>query len=301
LRVSTEEHTVLQKKIADVIIAACADSPWARADVSAVLVGDEIWFRWGVTGENGRPLDLESPPPFSQLETPVVELQQAMHDREVGTWLSVQIAVQANGSFAFTFNYDEPVYAGGHPGAPLQRDSSVPESDESPTLEDYRQFIQEFPRSASNTPAWMTGSTGQAGSEPWESNAAEIERKLAAPMSVPARFEDAVAHDNAWGKIFASVQSNLRSVLADQARSGGLPLEDPARLAGDLDVLIDAIESAVFAETLAHADTNELRRVLDAAGGTTVADEDTTDKVERLISSMVSQVMVSIFGVEPVS
>lgn len=298
---STEEHAVLQKKIADVIIAACADSPWARADVSAVLVGDEIWFRWGVTGGNGRPLDLESPPPFSQLETPVLELQQAMHDREAGTWLSVQIAVQANGSFAFTFNYDEPVYAGGHPGAPLQPDSSVPVGDESPTLEDYRQFIQEFPRCASNTPAWMTGSTGQAGSEPRESNAAEIERKLAAPISVPARFEDAVAHDNAWVKIFASVQSNLRSVLADQARTGGLPLEDPARLAGDLDVLIDVIESAVFAETLAHADTNELRRVLDVAGGTTVADEDTTDKVKRLISSMVSQVMVSIFGVEPVS
>lgn len=130
------EHEIQTLNRIGQLLLALAPEGWHRIDCTVAFVGSsgELWKK-SVMGD-GTEEDFDS---SIEIFTQFQSLRAIMYRPEKGTWFSANYQITRPASFAVSYNFDH------------EKEFSRPE----PSVIDYFQDFEEFPRSPENTPAWL--------------------------------------------------------------------------------------------------------------------------------------------------
>jgi hypothetical protein len=281
----TDERADLQQRIATSLAASLADSDWAEGDLFWAEIGERVIARLSTLDAAGTPHDHAVPRGIDDLGR---ALRRAMATPERGTWFSLFLTLEADGSYTARFNFDRRVYD--NPATPF----SPGRLGDVPTDSDFALDLERYPRGARYQPAWLELPAVQPVPEPSATDAASAstgEGGEPTPSDILLVQPPYDVLEEAWGwpGVFASVSQQIRAAVDGRGR--GEPLTraqaeqagrrvlaavvadvlEPHRLATILTLHAEAVRRRLLPEVPGTADLDTDRTLLEARGASSPA------------------------------
>ncbi|GGA56565.1 hypothetical protein GCM10011490_03020 [Pseudoclavibacter endophyticus] len=273
---SIEDLAVHQRAIVDAWWEAMPRSGWVMSYITWARVVNATSRDLIAVRDDGSEVYLAFPEPLSER---IAAYREALSDPEGGWPIAIEMRMDAHGSAQMRVVWNDRVWFGLHPGAPLQPnpDPTVPEV---PNAEMWRLELELHPRAADRVPDWwrslielgdadnsvpgplqagqaeQTEQAGHSSADPGAASAPvpplavdDIDGALRAPVTLPAAHRIMVG---AWGwdvvyeQVNETVVETLRG-LGDEAR-GSLFGADDDRRRDAVDAVIDAADDRVRTE-----------------------------------------------------
>ncbi|ARC57485.1 hypothetical protein AS850_10395 [Frondihabitans sp. 762G35] len=275
-----DERAVLQQRIATSLAASLAETEWAEGDLFWAEIGERIIARLSTLDAAGTPHDHAVPRDIDDLGR---ALRRAMATPEKGTWFSLSLTLEADGSYTARFNFDRRVYD--NPSTPF----SAGRLGAVPTDADYTLDLERYPRGARYQPAWLglpavqpapessVTAPAPAASAAASSAATEVGRGTSGQPLVQPPY-DVLEEAWGWPGVFASVSQQITAAV-DEREPGEPMTRTQAEQAGRhvlAAVVADVLEPHRLATILTlHAEAVR-RRLLPEVPGTSDLDASIT-------------------------
>lgn len=208
---------IAQKRLAENLAAALADSDWAEGGLFWAEVDGARLARIETIDRAGQVRERELPARLAALGH---DLRVAMAAPGRGAWFSMSLEISASGGLTWRFNFDRRVYD--NPASPFTPGvaGAVPDDDA------YARDVAAFPRDERHTPLWL--------------------RRGASSSAAP--YDQL---DDAWGwpGVFASIERQIEAARASLRLSPGDD-DAPTLTRPEAEALSRQVLSAVVADVL---------------------------------------------------
>lgn len=277
---SLESLAAHQRDIVDAWWGLLPRGGWVSSHIVWSRIVNATMRELALVRDDGTETLLAFPDPLSDR---IAAYREALSDPEGGWPTALEMRMNARGEAQMRVIWNDRVWFGFHPGAPLQP-SSDPTAEEVPTPEMWRLELDLHPRADDRIPEWWraivagdggsasasaprTGADAQATSSaraPMRPAATSIDEALAAPVSLPAAHR---VMDGAWGwdrvyehantavveALRATDEASRSALFGDDAQARGAAIDDVARAA------TSSLRAALHGEWLAGTPIRLLR------------------------------------------